>query len=185
MKKLLSVITASIVLFAASNLNAAELKSGPQVGEKVPGPFHPLNINGEDAGEKACLFCKNGNAPVAMIFARKNTPELMALVKKIDAATESNKAASMGSFVVFLSDSPEMEAELKKAAKEASLKQCVLSIDNPAGPKGYNVAKDSDVTVVLYRARTVKANHAFKAGELNEKAIEKIVSEIPKILEVK
>ena len=33
--------------------NAAELKSGLQVGEKVP-VFHPLHINGNSAGTKAC-----------------------------------------------------------------------------------------------------------------------------------
>lgn len=32
-----------------------ELKSGPEVGKNIPGPFHPLNINGSKAGEKACL----------------------------------------------------------------------------------------------------------------------------------
>lgn len=39
----------------ASGANAAELKSGPQVGEKLPGAFHPLNINGPTPGQKQCL----------------------------------------------------------------------------------------------------------------------------------
>ena len=30
------------------------LKSGPQVDETIPGPFHPLNINGPRAGMKFC-----------------------------------------------------------------------------------------------------------------------------------
>ena len=34
---------------------AAELKSGPQVNQSLPGPFHPLNITGAKAGEKHCL----------------------------------------------------------------------------------------------------------------------------------
>ena len=34
---------------------AADLKSGPQVGENIPGPFHPLNVTGPTAGQKACL----------------------------------------------------------------------------------------------------------------------------------
>jgi hypothetical protein len=29
-------------------------QSGPQAGEMIPGVFHPLNITGESAGEKAC-----------------------------------------------------------------------------------------------------------------------------------
>ena len=44
------------------------------------------------------------------------------------------------------------------------------------------MAQDADVTVVLYRERVVKANHAFKKGELTDKDIEKIVAEVPMIL---
>jgi hypothetical protein len=39
--------------------------------------------------------------------------------------------------------------------------------------------------VVLYREHLVKANHAFRKGELDAKAIEKIVGDIPKIVEKK
>src|SRR5579871_139878 len=91
------------ILFAGSVL-AAELRSGPQTGEKVPGPFHPLNCTGENAGEKVCLYCKNGANPVAMIFARHTSPELTKLLKKIDGATAQHKDANMGSFAVFLAD---------------------------------------------------------------------------------
>jgi hypothetical protein len=31
------------------------LKSGPQVGKKLAGPFHPLNCTGGQAGNKHCL----------------------------------------------------------------------------------------------------------------------------------
>ena len=41
-------------VFASSAL-AAELKSGPQPGDKLPGPFHPLNVTGPFAGKKQCL----------------------------------------------------------------------------------------------------------------------------------
>jgi hypothetical protein len=161
---------------------AGDLKSGPQVGKPVPGPFHPLNCTGENAGEKFCLFCKNGENPVAMIFARQTSPALTKLIKKIDDVTAKNKAANMGSFVVFLSNSDKLEAELKSFAKKEKLQHCVLSIDNPAGPKGYNIVKDADVTVVLYTDRTVKANHAFKKGELRDNDIDTIVADVSKIL---
>jgi hypothetical protein len=158
------------------------LKSGPQVGKDVPGPFHPLNINGSEAGKKHCLFCSNGQNPVAMIFAREASPEVVNLIKKIDAANAKNSDKKMGSFVVFLSDDSELEKKLKEVAESSKLKHTVLSIDNPAGPKEYNVAKDADVTVVLYTARKVKSNYAFKKGELTAKGIEKVVKDIPKIL---
>ena len=33
---------------------AADLKSGPQPGAKISA-FHPLNVTGDDAGNKRCL----------------------------------------------------------------------------------------------------------------------------------
>lgn len=165
--------------------SAEHIKSGPQAGEKVPGPFHPVNVTGEHKGEKFCLFCVNGENPVAMIFARESSAELTKLIKKVDEATAKNKDKAMGSFVVFLSDKDGLDKDLAKLAEKEKIQKTVLSIDNPAGPKDYGVAQDADVTVVLYRDRTVKANHAFKKGELTDKDIEKIVAEVPMILSEK
>jgi hypothetical protein len=117
-----------------------------------------------------------------MIFAREVSDPLTSLVKKIDAATAENSKCRMGSFVVFLSDTEGLKDQLKKLAKTEGLKQTVLSIDNPAGPPGYKVSKDADITVVLYTKRTVKSNYAFRKGELDAKAIDQIVADIPKIL---
>jgi hypothetical protein len=43
------------LLLAGGSLVAADLKSGPQVGSRRITPFHPLNINGSQAGKKNCL----------------------------------------------------------------------------------------------------------------------------------
>jgi hypothetical protein len=118
-----------------------------------------------------------------MIFARSNSDALTSLVKKIDDATAKNKSKKMGSFVVYLSDDEALEDQLKALAEKNGIKNCVLTIDNVAGPNGYNVAKEADVTVVLYNKRTVAANHAFRKGELNAKAIDAVVADLPKILE--
>ena len=118
-----------------------------------------------------------------MIFAREISDGLTSLVKKIDAATADNSKCRMGSFVVFLSkDQDELEKQLKELAKKEKIDKTVLSIDNPAGPKGYNVAKEADVTVVLYTKKTVKANYAFKKGEMKDADIDKIVGDLVKIL---
>jgi hypothetical protein len=120
-----------------------------------------------------------------MIFAREVSDSLTSLVKKIDAETAKNSTAKMGSFVVFMSDDEKLSDKLESLAKKEGIKKCVLSIDNPAGPKGYNVAKEADVTVVLYNNRKVVANYAFKKGDLNDAAITKIMADVPKILESK
>src|SRR5262245_4452847 len=116
-----------------------------------------------------------------MIFAREVSDPLTSLVKKIDEATGQNSSCKMGSFVVFCSDNEALEKQLKDLAAKQNLKHTVLAIDNPAGPKAYNVAKDADVTVVLYNKQTVAANYAFKKGEFKEADIEKILKDLPKI----
>jgi hypothetical protein len=181
-----SALAVALVVGLATAADRSEkVVSGPQIDQKVPGPFHPLNVTGANAGQKFCLYCVNGENPVAMVFARETSPELSTLIKKIDAATEKNKSHEMGSFVVFLSDKEGLDKELQSMAHETGLKKIVLAIDNPAGPEKYKVSKDADVTVVLYTDRVVKANYAFKKGQLKDKDIEKIVADVTKIIPVK
>jgi hypothetical protein len=124
----------------------------------------------------------NGGNPVAMIFAREINDGLTSLVKKLDEATVQNRDCHMGSFVVFCSDEEGLQDKLKALADKEKLKKIVLTIDNPAGPSGYDVAKDADVTVVLYTKHVVKANHAFKKGQMTEKDVEAILGDLKKIL---
>jgi hypothetical protein len=117
-----------------------------------------------------------------MIFAREVSDPLTSLVKKIDAATAANKSCRMGSFVVFLSDDESLEKKLKELAEKEKIENTALTIDNPAGPRGYGVSKDAAVVVVLYKQKNVKVNYTFKKGELKEKDIDKIVGDLTKIL---
>jgi hypothetical protein len=117
-----------------------------------------------------------------VIFAREVSDNLTSLVKKIDEATEKNRGCRMGSFVVFCSDEEGLKKKLEGLADKEKLKRTVLTIDNPAGPGGYDIAKDADVTVLLYTRQTVKVNHAYKKGELTEREVERILSELPQIL---
>ena len=117
-----------------------------------------------------------------MIFAREISEPVTSLVKKIDAATAKNSSAHMGSFAVFLSDQEGLDKKLKEFANKENVKKTALTIDNPGGPAAYKIAKDADVTVLLYVHKNVKANYAFKKGELKDKDIEKIVGDLSKIL---
>jgi len=173
---------AALAVMVTASRAVDPIKSGPQTGEDLAGPFHPLNVTGAAAGKKHCLYCENGANPVAVVFARKVSPSLATLIKKIDACTVKNKKASMGSYVVFLSGSESLEGELKNLAAKQGIKSTVLSIDNPDGHTGYKIAKAADITVLLYSDRTVRANYAFRSGELNNQAINEILASIPRIL---
>jgi hypothetical protein len=181
MYRMLAATVLGFVVLMTGVYAGGALKSGPQTGQDVPGPFHPLNVTGESAGKKACLYCANGGNPVAVVFAREATPAVAKLLKQLDEATVKNAKAEMGSYAVFCSDKDGLDKALEKLAKEQKLTKLVLAIDNPAGPEKYKIAKDADVTVLLYTNFEVKANHTFRKGELTEAAIGKVVGDVAKI----
>lgn len=117
-----------------------------------------------------------------MIFAREVSDSLTSLVKKIDAATVDHSKQHMGSFVVFCNDDEGLKEKLKDLAKKEKLQDIILTIDQPTGPEKYKISKDADVTVILYDNRVVKANYAFKKGELKDADIEKILKGVDKMV---
>ena len=58
----------------------------------------------------------------------------------------------------------------------------ILTLDNPAGARGYNISKEANLTVVLYNKREVKANHAYKKGEFKAKDVNTIIKDVSKIV---
>ncbi len=173
---LCACLLVAVVAFAAE-----PVKSGPQVGDKMPGPFEPFNITGANAGEECCLFCKFGNDPVIMIFAREMSEPLTALLKKVDELNAKYKKQDLGTCAIFVEKGTGLRPALKAIANKAELKHLIVAtLDTP--PDGYGIAKDADVTVILYTRAAVKANHAFRKGELNEKAIEAVLKDAAKIV---
>lgn len=163
-------------LFAPSGLATGrpndpnEFLSGPQVGAKIPGPFEPLNINGKDAGEEACLYCRYGNAPVVMIFATKPTEGLTALVRQVEkAAVGTGKGDEVGACVVITESNAETKTALTKLADQENLKKVVLGMVQRGQLKKYQLHPDAEVTMLLYSKQVIRVNHAYKAGELTEK----------------
>lgn len=119
------------------------------------------------------------------IFTRSLTDDLASLVKQVDEKVEANKDKKMASFVVLLSnDSDADEGKLKALAEKHGIKSTPLTIyDGIAGPKSYKVTEDADVTVLLWKEKTVKSNHAFAKGKLDKAGIKKIVESTSTILD--
>jgi hypothetical protein len=117
-----------------------------------------------------------------MIFAREISDPLTSLVKQIDAATAKHMDKKMGSFVVFLSDADDTAEKLIDLAQKEKIEHTILSLMEAAGPAEYKVAKEADITIVLYTGGKVKANYAFKKGKMTEKDIARIVGDVSKIL---
>ncbi|MHB1423839.1 MAG: hypothetical protein ACYC3I_11715 [Gemmataceae bacterium] len=171
-----------VALLSSGMALAGSVTSGPQAGEKVPGPFKVLNITGPEAGQTSCQYCNHGTRPVAVIFTKTIAPEIVPLLKKIDAATAMNKEAGLGSFAVVCSDAAGMEQQLRAIAPQLGIQNTILTLYKAGGPEKYHLSPDADVTVLLYNHLTVKANHALKSAELTEAAMNAIVADIAKML---
>lgn len=118
------------------------------------------------------------------IFARELNSDLASLVKQVDEQIAKNEGKKMAAFVVVLSEDADATApKLEKLAEEQGIKNVPLTIfDGEAGPGSYKIAKDADVTVLMWKGLEVKANHAFRKGELNAEKVKSVLSDTSKIL---
>ncbi len=171
-----------VALLSSGIAVAGSVLSGPQVGEKVPGPFKVLNITGPEAGQTSCQYCNHGTRPVAVIFTKAITPEVTRLLKKIDTATAMNKEAGLGSFAVVCSDAAGMEQQLRTVAQQLGIQHTLLTLYKAGGPEKYRLSPEADITVLLYNHLTVKANYAFRNAELTEAATDAILTDLAKML---
>ena len=181
----LLVVTSRLPAFQAGD----KLKSGPQAGEPIPGPFHFLNINGAYSGDPHCLVCEYGLRPVAAVFAR-SLPEtgkpLANLLQKLDETIGKNQASEFRGFAAFLSQDyaaedtrKELVQKLENVAKD--LKHVILCLDGADGPEKYNINKDAEVTVILYHKHKVVANFAFEKDKLTDKDVAAIAAALEKM----
>lgn len=118
------------------------------------------------------------------MFAREVTDDLTSLVKQIDAVVAKNEDKKMASFVVLLTeDVDEVAPKLEEIAEKQKIANTPLTIfDGTAGPPSYKIAKDADVTVLMWVGQSVKVNHALAKGELKADTIKKIVADTAEIL---
>jgi hypothetical protein len=175
----IAICTASLFLVLAA-VAAEPVKSGPQVGDKVPGPFEPFNVTGTNADEECCLYCKFGTDPSVMIFARETSEPLNKLLKQLDQLNIKYKKADLGTCAIFCENGTAMRPALKKLAQKHEFKEIILATLDEA-PKAYAINKEADVTVLVYNKTAVKANHSFRKGELDDKAIAAIASDVTKM----
>jgi hypothetical protein len=187
----LTVLAVGPAAFSAQD----DTKSGPQVGQKLPGPFEPFNATGPYTGRPHCLVCERGLHPTVLIFARDpGEPDgpVMKLIKAVDDAAVKHRASDLGGFAVFLSDDVQnvdsrraLVKRLQDLADAVKLQQVVLALDRSAGPRDYNINKETDVTVLVYNKHTVAANRPFAKDALNDEAIKSVLADVEKMLPMK
>ncbi|MFL5340206.1 MAG: hypothetical protein ACJ8F7_08635 [Gemmataceae bacterium] len=107
------------------------------------------------------------------------------LVKELNAAVNANADKKMAAFTVVLTDDADKtEEQLKALAKDAKIDKVPLTLmEGAAGPPAYHIAKDAEVTILMWKGQKVKANFAFGKGKLDKEAIKKVLEDTSKILE--
>lgn len=174
-----------LLLAVALPLPAAEpCVSGLPVGKR-PGPYSFLVATGPQRGQSTCYVCEqnDGGKPGAVVFARSLSDPLGKLMAKLDAA---RPAKNDGGYKVWLTQvvaTADLDA-LGKWAQSQGLKGVpVGAFEDVDGPPAYRLHKDADVTVMLFTKEKVVANFAFRAGELDDKAIATVMKAVPPLFD--
>lgn len=169
---------------------AAELKSGVQPGDAI-GAFDVIKCAGTEddgvsLGDKLCYRCKYGNRPMVMVFSRKSDESIAGLVKKLDGAVQKNSDDNLAAFVNLLGDNEDaLEAHAKELGKKAAAPRVpvVVPVEYENGPADYGINPHAEVTVIMAVKGKVVANHAYGPGQLGKKAVDEILSDVPKLLQ--
>lgn len=155
--------------------------SGPQVGQK-PGPYSFLVASGPERGQPTCYVCETAEKPGVIVFTRALSAPLARLLGKFDATIAARPKGELRAWMTVLGEKTVTLDALGQWAKEAALKGVPTGVfDDPAGPPTYKLAEDAEVTVLLFVDRKVIANFAFREGELDEKAVERVAGEVTKL----
>lgn len=172
------VVAFSLSLALVAGTAFAGVKSGLEKGTRV-GAYNVRDVTGPSAGESLCYRCKFSDRPVVNIFTRSLDENTITLIKKVDEQVGANK--ELRGFVTVLTDDTEKaEKELKEIAKEHGIKNVPLTVfEGAAGPPNYKIAKDADITVMMWNNHEVKVNHSYEKGQMCEECVKTIVADIP------
>jgi hypothetical protein len=178
-------ICGAIVLFLAGQAYAADpCRSGLEPGQR-PGPYSFVLATGKERGKSFCYICDTADRPAVIVFARTPNDALGKLAAGLDKAVTDHKAAELRSWVTFLGDeSKDLEDRIVKWGRTHGLHGIDLGVFEDAdGPPSYKLAREADVTVILYVKRKVVADFAFRDGELTEERIAEVLKTLPGLVE--
>jgi hypothetical protein len=160
--------------------------SGTPVGKR-PGPYSFLVATGPQRGQQTCYICEQHetNKPAIVVFARSTSDSLGKLMTKLDAVAIAQKDTGCKAWLTLLADKADLDALAKWAQKQGIKSSPVGAFEDADGPPSYKLHKDADVTVLVFTKQKVTANFAFRAGELDDKAIENVLKATSELFEKK
>ena len=111
-----------------------------------------------------------------MVFAFANAPTdaLASLAKQLDKLVADNDSKKLAAVINFPGEAnDENKAKIAEFAKKHNIQKVALTVTKD-GAK-FKVSPDAEVTVMHYKGKEVKFNHAVAPGALNDAEVKKIV----------
>jgi hypothetical protein len=171
-------------MFVVDILPAAEpCQSGLQPGQR-PGPYSAIISTGPERGKSHCYICETGDRPAVVMFARSLGDGLGKLCQELDRAVAEHKKDQLRAWVTFLSDDQlSLDPKVVHWGKKYALRTVPLGVfEDVGGPPSYRLARDADVTVLLFVKQEVTASFAFRQGELTKDNLKKVLKALPGIV---
>ena len=158
-------------------------KSGLQPSQR-PGPHSALVAVGPQRGQQHCFICETADKPAVIVFARTLSEPLGKLAHGIDQAVGKHKDAELKAWITFLYDDQiSVDGKIVKWAQQHAVGSVPIAvIEDVGGPPSYKLARDADVTVLLFVKQKVVANFAFREGELTNARIDEVLKAVPELV---
>jgi hypothetical protein len=172
-----------LTLLFTARAGADPCRSGLKVNQR-PGPYSAVIATGPLRGQAHCFICEAADRPIVIVFARSLSDPLGKLVGRMDKVLEQYKKAELRAWVTFVGeDQPTFDPRVVAWGQKQAIKSVPLAIfEDPVGPPSYLLNREADVTVLLSVKQHVRANFAFRAGELTDAAIADILKSLPGIV---
>jgi hypothetical protein len=164
-----------------------------QVGQNLPGPFHPYNATGPKAGRYHCLVSAAGLEPGVLLFARglEDNDAFKDLLKRLEGMVARNPQARLHVFVVFHGDTlpdpaddddkrDDAAKKLEKLSETLALRHVVLSLGGKSELAKYKLNAEAPLNAVLFNKYKIAAYHALAADKVakDSKELEAIAADV-------
>src|SRR5437867_3600174 len=142
-------VSAFVVCIAA--LAQDPCRSGVQPGQR-PGPYSAVVVTGPNRGTSHCYICETADKPAVIVFARNPSDSLGKLAQGIEKALVDHKFSDLRAWITFLhEDQASVDSKLVKWAQKHAVSNVPVAVfEDLVGPPTYKIARDADVTVMLF-----------------------------------
>ncbi|MFO0808089.1 MAG: hypothetical protein U0746_05660 [Gemmataceae bacterium] len=173
----------AFLVSASTFADEAPCVSGLKLGQR-PGPYSFQIATGPERGTTMCYVCETADKPAAIVFARTLSEPLGKLTAKLDQAIGDKRVPELRGWLTMLSDAKQTDTETKLVdwGRKHAIKVMPLgAFEDLVGPPSYRLAREADVTVLLFVKQKVVANFAFRTGELTDARIDEVAKGMEKL----